>query len=548
RFMAAASSTLASVVDYESTLQKVAALAVPQFADWCAVDMVNDDGTLRRLAVVHVDPAKVKLAHELDRRYPADPASPHGVHQVLRTGKPDTMGEISDELLVQGAKDDEHLRLLRELGLRSYMCVPLKGRAKLLGVITFVSAESRRRYAPRDLAFAEELASRATIAIENATLYSELREADRLKDEFLAMLAHELRNPLAPIRNTLYILKQPSSDESLARQVLDIAERQVHHMARLLDDLLDVSRISRGRIELRKEPLDLTAVVNRSVEALRPLFEQGRHELTVSLPPSSLRVEGDATRLEQVLTNLLNNAAKYTDAGGRIWVTIERQGNDAVVRVRDSGVGIAPDMLPRVFDLFVQAERRLDRSQGGVGIGLTLVRKLVELHGGRVGAHSEGVGRGSEFVVSLPAMAERGQPNGEASDGDDARPMPKRKVLVVDDNPDSADTLALVLRLAGQDVRTAYDGAAALAAAEEFRPDLVLLDIGMPGMDGYQVAQRLRKDLDFRDQVLVALTGWGQDEDRRRSEEAGFDRHLVKPIETKVLMELLRELGRRSST
>lgn len=451
------------------------------------------------------------------------------------------MEEISDAVLVQGAKDEEHLRMLRDLGLRSYMCVPLKGRAKLLGVITFVSAESGRRYTRGDLAFAEGLAHRATIAIENGKLYSELREADRLKDEFLAMLAHELRNPLAPIRNSLYILKQPNSDQQTAEQVLDVAERQVHLMARLLDDLLDVSRISRGRIELRKEPLDLTAVVNRSLEAMRPLFEQGRHELTVSLPPSSLHVEGDAVRIEQVLTNLLNNAAKYTDAGGRIGVTIERQGTDAIVRVRDSGIGIAPEMLPRIFDLFVQAERRLDRSQGGVGIGLTLVRKLVELHGGRIRAHSEGVGQGSEFVVALPALAEPRRPLAVDSNGDDSHPLPKRRVLVVDDNPDSAETLALLLRLAGQDVRTAFDGPAALAEANDFRPDLVLLDIGMPGMDGYQVAQRLRKELDFRDQTLVALTGWGQDEDRRRSEEAGFDRHLVKPVEMKVLMELLRE-------
>lgn len=447
RFMAAASSTLASVVDYESTLQKVAALAVGHFADWCAVDMVNDDGTLRRLAVVHVDPAKVKLAHELEQQYPADPMSRHGVHQVLRTGTSDMLEEISDAVLIQGAKDEEHLRIMRDLGLKSYMCVPLKGRSKLLGVVTFVSAESGRRYTRGDLAFAEELANRATIAIENAKLYSELREADRLKDEFLAMLAHELRNPLAPIRNSLHILTQPNSAASLAKQVLDIAQRQVHHMARLLDDLLDVSRISRGTIELRREPVDLTAVVNRSVEAMRPVFEQEQHELTVSLSPTSLRVEGDATRLEQVLANLLNNAAKYTDAGGRIWVAIERQGNDAVVRVRDSGIGIAPEMLPRIFDLFVQAERRLDRSQGGVGIGLTLARKLVELHGGRIHAQSEGVGKGSEFVVSLPTIDESRKPRGESADGDDALPLPQRRVLVVDDNPDSADTLAMLLRL-----------------------------------------------------------------------------------------------------
>jgi PAS domain S-box-containing protein len=545
RYLADASATLAAVVDYDSTLQKVAGLAVPHFADWCAVDMVEADGSLRRLAVVHADPAKVKLAHEFHRRYPPDPGSPHGLPRVLRTGESDMMADIPDALLIQGARDEEHLRLLRELGLRSYMCVPLKGRGKVLGAVTFVAAESGRRYTPADLAFAEELARRAAIAIENSQLYAELRQADRLKDEFLAMLAHELRNPLAPVRNALHILKQPEANAAQLQQVRDMAERQVQHMARLLDDLLDVSRISRGRIELRREAVDVAAVIGRTAEAARPVIEERRHEVTVSLPAGPLRVEADPTRLEQVLTNLLNNAAKYTDPGGRIWLSAVRDGNAVVVRVRDTGIGIAPEMLPRIFDLFVQAERRLDRAQGGVGIGLTLVKKLVELHGGRIEAASAGPGRGSEFAVRLPALVddrEGGRALAPAPGA--ASPLPRRSVLVVDDNQDAADSLAILLRLAGQDVRSAYDGPAALAQARDFQPAVVFLDIGMPGMDGYEVARRLRQLPGLGGVLLVALTGWAQEEDRRRSTEAGFDHHLVKPVEPDALQTLLADLPR----
>jgi signal transduction histidine kinase len=314
---------------------------------------------------------------------------------------------------VKGARDEEHLRLLRTLGLRSYICVPLTVSGKTIGVLTFATAESGRTYSRADLALAEDLANRAAVAIDNARLYAELREADRRKDEFLAMLAHELRNPLAPIRNSLQILKLPTVNGSVAARAREMAERQVRHMARLLDDLLDISRITRGRIELRREAVEVGALVNRTVEAVRPLLEERRHELTVSLPPGPIYFEADPTRMEQVLTNLLSNAARYTEPGGRVWLNAELAqgapgaGHWVLVRVRDTGVGIAADLLPKIFDLFVQAERRLDRSQGGIGIGLTLVKKLVEMHGGSVMAASEGPGQGSEFTVSLPALAEQ---------------------------------------------------------------------------------------------------------------------------------------------
>jgi PAS domain S-box-containing protein len=368
-----------------------------------------------------------------------------------------------------------------------------------------------------------------------------LRESDRRKDEFLAMLAHELRNPLAPIRNALYVLKLPGVDSETLTGVRNMAERQVQYMARLLDDLLDVSRLSRGRIELRKEFFDVATIVNRTLETMRPFVVEREQELNVGLPSPPLTIEADPTRLEQILTNLLNNAAKYTDTGGHLWLSVNRQGSWAVFKIRDTGVGIEADMLPRIFDLFVQAERRLDRSQGGVGIGLTLVKLLVELHGGQVEAHSAGAGQGSEFVVRLPAQ-EFSEDNETKEEEMPVRiPDASRRVLVVDDNRDAADSLALLLKLVMQDVRVAYDGHSALETARTYQPDLVFLDIGMPGMDGYEVAKVLRREVGPR-VLLIALTGWGQDEDRERTRQAGFDHHVVKPVEPSALQKILAEL------
>jgi PAS domain S-box-containing protein len=372
-----------------------------------------------------------------------------------------------------------------------------------------------------------------------------LRAADRLKDEYLAMLAHELRNPLAPIRNSLQILKQPAANSEMREQAREMAERQVKHMALLLDDLLDVARISNGRIELRIQTVDLTALVRRTVEAVRPFVEEQRHELIVSLPPTAVHTSGDPTRLDQVLTNLLNNAAKYTKPGGKIWLTVESAGQEACLRIRDNGIGIAADVLPRIFDLFVQAQRREDRTQAGVGIGLTLVRRLVELHQGSVEALSDGPGQGSEFIVRLPLLA----PTAPATESIEVSPRPGaagaagQRILIVDDNRDAAETLAMLLRLHGHEVCLAYEGRSALEVARAFGPGLVFLDIGMPDMDGYQVARAFRADFTMADSTLVALTGWGQEEDRKRSQEAGFDHHLVKPVEPERLEELIANCG-----
>jgi PAS domain S-box-containing protein len=373
-----------------------------------------------------------------------------------------------------------------------------------------------------------------------------LREADRRKDEFLAMLSHELRNPLAPIRTGLDRMRLKVPQDSPLHPIMDMVERQVGHMIRLMDDLLDVSRITQGKITLRKERTDLHLVLAQAVETARPLIDARRHDLAYTPPQEPLTLEADTTRLTQALSNVVGNAAKYTEPGGHIWLTVERDGGEAVVRVRDTGIGIAPAMLPKVFDLFTQANRSLDRSQGGLGIGLTVAKRLIEMHGGSVTAHSKGEGQGSEFVIRLPLLAESGSAESKGVRGGAAPATgeaARRRVLVVDDRVEVAEDVAMLLREAfGCDVRMTHDGPTALQGAADFRPELVLLDIGLPGMDGYEVARRLRQQPGLGGVVLVALTGWGQEEDRRKSQEAGFDHHLVKPVGLKELQPLLGAL------
>jgi PAS domain S-box-containing protein len=362
-----------------------------------------------------------------------------------------------------------------------------------------------------------------------------LAEADRHKNEFLAMLAHELRNPLAPIRNALHVIRMPEAQGPMVQQMQDMMERQLHHLVRLVDDLLDVSRIMRGKIELRKERVNLADIVARSVETAQPIIDAHGHELIVSLPDRPVWLQGDVIRLAQVVSNLLTNAAKYSEQAGRIWLGAEGEGREAVLRVRDSGIGISAELLPHVFDLFVQGDHSLARSQGGLGIGLTLVHSIVELHGGSVSASSGGPGQGTEMVVRLPALAET---SGSAS-APEAEPAhigtARRRVLVVEDNVDAAESVATLLRLFGHEVRTVYDGPSALEAARAFRPEVVVLDIGLPGMNGYEVARRLRAEPELQPVRIVALTGYGQSEDRRRAQEAGFDQHMTKPVDPAAL-------------
>jgi PAS domain S-box-containing protein len=425
-------------------------------------------------------------------------------------------------------------------GLRACWSTPVfSSQDKVLGTFAVYYPTPRRPH-PDEVRLVDILTRTAGVAIERRRAEEALREADRRKDEFLATLAHELRNPLAPMRNALQVMQLAGGDVSAVAAAREMMERQMRHMVRLVDDLLDVSRITRGKLELRRQRVDLGAVLRTAVETSRPLIEAAGHALTTTLPPQPLFVDGDPVRLAQVFANLLNNAAKYTEPGGQIWLTAERQGSDAFVSVRDTGLGIPPEMLGTVFELFTQVDRTLEKAQGGLGIGLTLVRRLTEMHGGSVEARSEGPGRGSEFVVRLPVvLAGPARDEGPAGGAGESS---RRRILVVDDNRDSAMSLALMLQLMGNEVRTAHDGLEAVQAAEVFRPDVGLLDIGLPRLNGYDAARRIRSQPWGRDVVLIAVTGWGQEDDRRRSKEAGFNFHMVKPVEPAALEKLLAGL------
>ena len=371
---------------------------------------------------------------------------------------------------------------------------------------------------------------------------AELREDHVRKDQFLALLAHELRNPLAPLSNALQVFSSAQKDPAIAAELLDIMRRQLRQMTRLIDDLLDLSRITTGRMRLRCERMSVSSAVAAAVEAVQPLVTERRHKLTTQIPPQEVWIEADPTRLAQVLTNLLHNAAKYTDPEGQLWLIVERRENEVVFRVRDNGSGIAKDMLPRIFDVFMQVEWTLDRANGGLGIGLTLVRTLVEMHGGTVMAHSDGLGAGSEFVVKLPLKEElQERPSDVApTPSEPAAPLPSLRILVVDDVQASAKTLAMMLRTLGQNVETTFDGASALTLAAERDFDLIFLDIAMPLMDGLEVARRLRAIPKLHSLRLVALTGFGQNEDRAKSVQAGFNEHLTKPVSMDSLKEIIR--------
>ncbi len=381
-----------------------------------------------------------------------------------------------------------------------------------------------------------DISDRKRAEEQSNRLTAELSEAARRKDEFLATLAHELRNPLAPIRSGLQILQLTGGTAEDAVEILKIMERQMDQMVRLVDDLLDVSRINHGKLEVRRTPTTLDVVIQSAVETSRPVIEEMNHELTVTLPQSPIPLDADLTRLAQVFLNLLNNAAKYGERDGHIWLTAEREGNEAVISVRDSGIGIAPEEQSRIFEMFSQADHSLAKAQGGLGIGLTLVRRIVELHGGHVTVHSEGLGKGSEFVVRLPIAPEVPHSPTPTATGS---AMSQHRILVVDDNRDGATSLSKLLSLMGNETSSAFDGEEAVSAAMKFRPNVILLDIGLPKLNGYEACRQIREQANGRGIVIIAQTGWGKDEDRQRSREAGFDHHLVKPIDPHALMTIL---------
>lgn len=424
-----------------------------------------------------------------------------------------------------------------QAGFRAVHSTPLITRiGKVVGVLSTFFKQPHRP-SEREMHLIDLCSRQAVDFIENARLYARLEESDRCRDEFLATLAHELRNPLAPIRNSLHIMRL-TGGASASNGAHEMMERQVEHLVRLVDDLMEVSRITRGTIELRREQVELSAIVRAALESSMPHIEAAGHQLAVSLPSERLTLDADAVRLTQVFANLLHNSAKYTDYGGQIWLSAQREAGEVVVSVKDTGVGITADKLPKVFDLFAQRER--GRGQGGLGIGLMLVKRLVNMHGGRVEARSGGAGLGSEFIVRLPlAPAETTIVSLPKTSQARVASIPRRRVLIVDDNKDGADTLGLLLRALGLEIKVVYCADDALRTLEFFRPAIILMDLGMPGMDGLQLARRIRQDDAFQGITLIALTGWGQPEDRHRSLAAGFNHHLVKPVQFDALQSLL---------
>jgi len=543
QFLVNSTALLASVVDSASLLSRVAKLPVPLFADWCVVDLCGPDGRVLKSAVAHTDLEKRTILRRLKRRLPHSFNSGSLVAEVLRQGKPRLVADAANPFEYAEPRTAEDRELLLCLDPQSMICVPLTAHGLTFGAVTFVLSGSSREYGSADLTVAEDFAQRASIALENARLYEEAKEADRRKDEFLATLAHELRNPLAPVRNALDIVRTTGVGAKVSAKAFAAIERQVDHMVRLVDDLLDLSRLMRGKIRLRPERLLLRDVIKRAIETARPAIDEHGHELVVNVPKTPVPLFADPVRLDQIVSNLLNNAAKYTERGGVIRLHAKTHGQEAVIKVRDTGIGIDPKLLPHLFDLFRQAESSLDRSHGGLGIGLTLVRSLVDMHGGRVEARSDGPGTGAEFVVRLPILKEKPLASESACATEERVSNPQFRILVVDDNVDAAEMLATVLQLDGHQAWVVHDGKAALAAAQTHRPEVILLDIGLPELNGYEVAKRLRAQEAFRRTMIVALTGFGQERDCQQSLDAGCDAHLTKPIAPQELRIFLRDLN-----
>jgi signal transduction histidine kinase/CheY-like chemotaxis protein len=433
-------------------------------------------------------------------------------------------------------------RTCRELGIAAFIVAPLLRDGRLVWTLS-VHSSTPRAWSADEVALVREAGERTWADVQRARAQAELALANRRKDEFLATLAHELRSPLAPIRNGLQIARLSSRNDDTLQRVVAMMDRQLTHLVRLVDDLLDVARIGAGKIVLERRAVDIADVLARSIEGVRALLDERGHTLEVAVPAGSVMVDADPQRLAQVFTNLLSNAAKYTERGGRVSVRLEVSGEEAVVQVADTGIGIAPEDLPQVFDLFSQACVAQGQTDGGLGIGLALVRKLVEIHGGFVTAHSDGRGHGCTMNVRLPLL--RVEPPSEAPVQPPA-PAPAaegRQVLVADDNVDAAESLGMLLRFDGHDVTIVHDGESAVAAVQARRPEVVVLDLGMPGLDGLEAARRIRSMPGGRDVKLIALTGWGQDSDRARTREAGFDHHLVKPADPAEVAALLRRPG-----
>ena len=539
--LARAGTVLSGSLDPQDTLRAIARTLVPDIADWCRIDLLDEDGCLRRRLAFHTDLVLAQKALDMALRMRASPNTTGSMAWVLENGVPH-YGHYDEG---EAVADPVLRSYTQTFGMRAHFIIPLTARGRTIGVLAVIQAESGRDLSKDDRSLVQELVQRAALALDNARLYAEAGEArhqaemaNRAKDEFLAMLGHELRNPLAPIVSALELMQRVDPQVHAAER--RVIGRQVMHLSRLIDDLLDISRITQGKIQLRREAVDLTAVIANAIELTSPVYDQHRWPVEVRLASEPATVMGDPVRLTQVLCNLLINAAKFTSKDGRVVLRLVVRDGMADVSVEDSGRGIDPELLPRVFDLFVQGQQAIDRRSGGLGLGLAIVKSLVEMHGGEVSAASEGPGHGSRFAVHLPVV--------ESAPVQPSRPAPLEaqavgaRVLLVDDNADAAESLAELLRMVGYEVHTAGHAETALALLDDFSPQLGLLDIGLPDIDGYELAARLRADPRSQGMRLVALTGYGRDNDRARALAANFDEHLVKPVAIERLLQVMGEL------
>jgi len=528
-FLADASKVLSSSLDADSLMAGAARLLVPRLGDFSAITLVQGDGS----SSVRSAWAPAWNAEDMHNAMVREPAWLGAVDEVLSTGAQKTIERISLGVPDASAR---HGPLPRDIG--PLVMLPLAARGKTHGVLSLGFASPGRNLGDAERALATDIAGRLAMALDNCLLFKKIQDANQRTNEFLATLSHELRNPLAPIRTALHSMDVAGLWPAEGQKLREMIERQIQRMSHLVDDLLDVTRITQGKIRLRKEKVELRAKMMRALETSRPPLEEAGHQITVSVPDEEVWVEGDRVRLQQIFENLLINAGKYTHPGGRIDISLGTEQGEAVVRIRDSGVGISAEMLPVIWEMFAQVNPAADQTQSGLGIGLSLARKLVELHGGRIEAASDGLGKGSEFTVRLPltspAAAEPALIQPAAAQKAEASSL-ARRILVVDDNADAADSLKMLLGIWGHEVEIADNGAMALERARAFAPELVFLDIGLPEMDGYEVARRLRAEAGSANAKLIALSGYGAERDHQRSKEAGFDLHLVKPVDPRNL-------------
>ena len=525
---------LATSLAPDAVLEKIVSLLVPGLADAAVVLLFDEMGQARSFSSAHIDKDRAGLLQQMLKRYTPDLRHGYGRAQA---GPARIVAPISDQFLMSLARDGEHFILMKGVGVGSVIWAEMRAHGHLLGAVVLATTTPERKFERADVEFADEFAHRMALMIDNTRLLLQAQQHNRMKDEFLATLAHELRNPLAPIRNATEIMATKLDDPVVMERLRLMIVKQVYHISRLIDDLTDVARIEHGKLVLRREVVDMASIVQNAIESCRDTLQRKQQSLHFEPPKQADYVNGDPTRLEQIISNLLHNASKYTPELGSIWISISRTPDFVAVKIKDNGIGIPSHLLPRIFELFTQAPQSLDRPQGGLGIGLTIVRHLVTLHSGSISARSDGEGKGSEFTLKLPAT--EAQPVAPAKTRTPTTTFSRKNVLVIDDNVDIRETLEVLIRSWGHDIRQVGDGEAGLQALRELKPQIVLLDIGLPGMDGYQVARKIRAVPEWKDLILVATTGYNSPADKQKAADAGFNLVLVKPVDLEKLEDVL---------